>query len=80
MASKRLKKPSDYLGTLSPEEGEKLQDYITQSRNEWTKDTEEHDPTKEEILAGIRQGFEEAKLIMEGTLKGQPIQDLLNEL
>jgi len=32
------KKPSDYFGTLSEEEGEKLQEYITQSRNEWERD------------------------------------------
>jgi len=32
------KKPSDYFGTLSLEEGEKLQEYITQSRNEWERD------------------------------------------
>ena len=80
MASKRLKKPSDYLGTLSPEESEKLQDYIIQSRNEWEREIVETEPTKEEILAGIRQGFIEAKLIMERKLKGQPIQDILNEL
>lgn len=29
------KKPSDFFGTLSMEEGEKMQAYITQSRNEW---------------------------------------------
>ena len=28
------KKPSDFFGTLSLEEGEKMQTYITQSRNE----------------------------------------------
>jgi hypothetical protein len=44
------------------------------------KNIEKHEPTKEEILVGIRQGFEEAKLIMEGKLKGIPIQDLLDEL
>ncbi|MFI5137737.1 MAG: hypothetical protein ACHQIM_07905 [Sphingobacteriales bacterium] len=29
------KKPSDFFGTLSREEGEKMQAYITQGRNEW---------------------------------------------
>ncbi len=32
------KKPSDFFGTLSEEEGEKLQQYIIQSRNEWERD------------------------------------------
>ncbi len=29
------KKPSDFFGTLSKEEGEKMHAYITQSRKEW---------------------------------------------
>ena len=32
------KKPSDYIGSLSLEEGEKLQQYILESRNEWERD------------------------------------------
>ncbi|MBE9465218.1 hypothetical protein ACFP1I_15605 [Dyadobacter subterraneus] len=31
------KKPSDFFGTLSIEEGEKMQEYVTQSRNEWER-------------------------------------------
>ena len=31
------KKPSDFFGTLSLEEGEKMQDYVNQSRNEWER-------------------------------------------
>ena len=31
------KKPSDFFGTLSTEEGEKMQTYVTQSRNEWER-------------------------------------------
>ncbi|PWK27407.1 hypothetical protein LV89_01720 [Arcicella aurantiaca] len=31
-------KPSDFFGTLSKEEGEKMQAYVTQSRNEWERD------------------------------------------
>ena len=31
------KKPSDFFGTLSREEGEKMQTYITKSRNEWER-------------------------------------------
>ena len=31
------KKPSDFFGTMSLEEGEKMQAYITQSRNEWDR-------------------------------------------
>jgi len=31
------KKPSDFFGTLSREDGEKMQAYITNSRNEWER-------------------------------------------
>jgi hypothetical protein len=31
------KKPSDFFGTLSKEEGEKFMDYVTQSRKEWER-------------------------------------------
>jgi hypothetical protein len=31
-------KPSDFFGTLSKEEGKKMQSYVTQSRNEWERD------------------------------------------
>jgi len=31
------KKPSDFFGTLSIEEGEKMQAYVTQSRDEWER-------------------------------------------
>jgi hypothetical protein len=30
-------KPSDFFGTLSKKEGEKMQEYVTQSRNEWER-------------------------------------------
>ena len=31
------KKPSDFFGTLSATEGEKFQDYVTNSRLEWKR-------------------------------------------
>jgi hypothetical protein len=31
------KKPSDFFGTLSNEDGEKMQAYLTKSRNEWDR-------------------------------------------
>jgi hypothetical protein len=31
------KKPSDFFGTLSKEEGEKMQAYVIESRNEWER-------------------------------------------
>lgn len=30
-------KPSDFFGTLNKDDGQKMQDYITQSRNEWER-------------------------------------------
>lgn len=41
---------------------------------------EEPEPTKEEILAGIKQSFEELKLIQAGKLKATPLKELLDEL
>ena len=35
ITSAQKQKPSDFFGTMSIEEGEKMQAYITQSRNEW---------------------------------------------
>ena len=32
------KKPSDFFGTLSLEEGEKLHEYVNNSRKEWDRD------------------------------------------
>jgi hypothetical protein len=31
------KKPSDFAGTLSAEEGEKFHEYLKQARNEWER-------------------------------------------
>lgn len=33
------KKPSDFFGTFSLEDGEKMQSYITQSRTEWERNS-----------------------------------------
>jgi len=38
------------------------------------------EPTKEEILEGIKQAVKELNLIKEGKLKGRPVQELLDEL
>ncbi len=41
---------------------------------------EEPEPTKAEILAGIKEAVEEVKLIKAGKLKAKSLKDLLNEL
>jgi hypothetical protein len=41
---------------------------------------EEQVETKEEVLKGIEQGFNEVKLIQEGKMKGTPLKDFLDEL
>ena len=38
------------------------------------------EPTKEEILEGIKQAVKELSLIKKGKLKARPLKDLLNEL
>ena len=40
----------------------------------------EPEQTKEQILANIKQGVEEVKLVIAGKLKGRPLQELLDEL
>lgn len=40
----------------------------------------DEEPTKEQILQGIREAVKEVKLIKVGKLKGIPAKDLLNEL
>lgn len=32
------KKPSDFFGTMTLEEGEKMHEYVAQSRKEWERD------------------------------------------
>jgi hypothetical protein len=41
---------------------------------------EEPEPTKAEILVGIKEALEEVKLIKAGKLKAKSLKDLLNEL
>lgn len=36
--------------------------------------------TKAEILAGVEEAFEHAKLARDGKVQGRPIEELLNEL
>ncbi len=38
------------------------------------------EPTKEKILANIRQGLKEVQLIEQGKMKATPLKDFLNEL
>ena len=41
---------------------------------------EDHEPTKEEILQGIREAVEEVKLAKQGKIKLQSAEEFLNEL
>lgn len=41
---------------------------------------EEPEPTKAEILAGIKEAVEEVKQIKAGKIKAKSLKDLLNEL
>jgi len=42
--------------------------------------TEDDEPTKEEILEGLKQAVKEVNLIKQGKLNARPIQELLDEL
>ena len=41
---------------------------------------EDDEPTKEEILEGIKEGLKEVKLIQQGNIKATFLKDFLNEL
>lgn len=41
---------------------------------------EEPEMTKEQILANIKQGMEEVKLVIAGKLRAKPARELLDEL
>ncbi|WP_016761986.1 hypothetical protein [Leptospira kirschneri] len=55
-----------------------LEEIISQGFN--FSESDEVEPTKEEIFEGIKQGFKEAKLIREGKLKAKSMEQLLDEL
>lgn len=42
--------------------------------------TDKEDPTKEEILNGIKQAIKEVKMVKAGKLKARPLKELINEL
>lgn len=46
----------------------------------FVKVEEDQEPTKEEILANIKQGFKEMRLVEKGKLKSRPAKEFLNEL
>lgn len=41
---------------------------------------EDQEDTKEEVLANLKQGFQEMKLYKEGKTKETPLEDFLDEL
>lgn len=45
-----------------------------------TSQTEQKEPTKKEILEGIKQGFNEVRLAREGKLKLKSMKELLDEI
>lgn len=84
----------EILNLESGEMLQKLQIYIRQLRKEHSSEgyampepstrivAEEEVPyrTKAEILAGVEEAFEHAKLARDGKVQGRPIEELLNEL
>jgi len=53
---------------------------ILKKRHKDLEALENDEPTKEQILDGIREAVNEMKLIKAGKLKGRPVQELLDEL
>ena len=47
---------------------------------DFIKKIEEEEPTKEQILKGMKEAVQEVNLIRAGKLKGIKAKDLLNEL
>ena len=50
------------------------------SENQNLQAWEEPEPTKDEILLGIKEAIEEVKLIKAGKFKAKSLSDLLDEL
>ncbi len=53
---------------------------VLKKKYKYLEDLENEEQSKEEVLQGIREAVEEMKLIKAGKLKGQPVQELLDEL
>lgn len=53
---------------------------IMKEENQNLQAWEELEPTKAEILAGIKEAVEEVKLIKAGKIKAKYLKDLLHEL
>lgn len=53
---------------------------IMKEENQNLQAWEELEPTKAEILAGIKEAVEEVKLIKAGKIKAKSLKDLLHEL
>ena len=84
----------EILNLESGEMLQKLQIYLKQLKKEHSSKgyamtepstrivAEEEVPyrTKAEILAGVEEAFEHAKLARDGKVQGRPIEELLNEL
>ncbi|UOG66015.1 hypothetical protein MAL04_20575 (plasmid) [Leptospira noguchii] len=57
-----------------------MEDKKRSMNTEILNNSEEKEPSKKEILEGIKQGFKEAKLHREGKIKLKSIKELLDEL
>jgi len=49
-------------------------------KHEGLEEEEYREPTKQEILDGIKQAVKEINLIKKGKLKARPVKELLDEL
>jgi len=58
----------------------KYQFFMELVRNLGFEKTEDDGDTREEIIANLKQGFNEMRLYKDGKLKGTPLKDFLDEL
>lgn len=61
-----------YLKRLQSSVNKKLQSYSTI--------TEDEEPTKDEVMQGIKEALEVAKLAKQGKIKSRPLDELLDEI
>lgn len=61
-----------YLKRLQSSVNKKLQSYSTI--------TEDKEPTKDEVMQGIKEALEVAKLAKQGKIKSRPLDELLDEI
>ena len=58
----------------------RLQNSVNKKLRSCSAVTEDEEPTKDELMQGIKEALEVAELAKQGKIKGRPLDELLNEI